>query len=108
MRNPVIDPSLLAINADVSLIHTEGLTASIHGQFDEAHTAFANAHGALASVPPTIDSAVQLGRIVRDEGFTYVREALVTEDAVLLDMADNETKKSFSIVDRADKAGKIG
>lgn len=108
MRNPVIDPSLLAVNAEVSLIHTEGLTASLRGQFDQAHVAFADAHDALASVPPTIDSAVQLGRIVRDEGFTYTREALANEDVTLLDIAANETKKSLSIVDRADRAGKIG
>lgn len=66
-------------NLDAFDRETFGLTASLKGEQGLARDYYAEA---LAFIPPddTADTAAQRGSVLRNNGFTFVREALATED----------------------------
>lgn len=67
------------IDAPAQALHQHGLDLEVDGgDFAAAHTAFAAAEQRLESLESTDDVRLQTARITRDDGFTYVREALAS------------------------------
>lgn len=78
-----IDSIFLRENPEARAIHSQGLEEALAGNFDTAHDMFAQAIGALGEETGTLfyDRARQFqwDLIDRDDGFTYVREAIAKE-----------------------------
>ena len=80
----LIGARALVENPEAMLLHTEGLDAEMNGDFASVHESFTVAQAILATLPETMDTITQSARIVRDNGFTYVREAIHKSDTSLL------------------------
>ena len=68
----------LAVDAIAREFHEAGLTAALDGEFTTAHVEFEYALGRLGMLDSTTDTTIQRARIVRDDGFTNLRDALTT------------------------------
>lgn len=76
---------MLGINHFADKYHQAGLEAELSKDFVGAYANFDNASRVLndkSKTDRTIDTQVQLARIERDHGFTFVREALHTSNEI--------------------------
>lgn len=88
MSSPLIGAKVFEINSEAQQLHEYGLRTELSGGYTQAHESFAAAQQVLAGLPESVDVSVQWGRILRDDGFTYVRSAIQTPDIADLDKAD--------------------
>lgn len=85
-------------NLDAFDRETLGLTASLAGEQDLARQYYAEA---LSYLPPdnTTDTDVQRGSVKRNDGFTFVREAIGTENdedrAILFERANQRLREAL-------------
>jgi hypothetical protein len=66
--------------------HTDGLNAALAGEFDTAHTLFVGGLSLLrqpAGMRQTPATVVQEARLIRDDGFTFTRQANAEVDPLL-------------------------
>lgn len=83
-----IEGQLLWENTDARELHEAGMAAQGRGDLAEAHSALTAAIRIVASeVEPSGDSVIQVARITRDQGFTYVREAIAERHSAYLEEA---------------------
>ncbi len=94
MSSPLIGAKMLSINSEAQQLHEAGLQAELAGDYGHAHESFDVAQQVLAGVPQTLDTIVQTARIVRDDGFTYVRTALTESNPSILDQAQATISRS--------------
>ncbi len=87
MSSPLIGAKVLITNSEAQQFHESGLRAELAGNYEQAHESFDVAHVVLNGVPQTLDTVVQAARITRDDGFTYVREAISEHSSSILDQA---------------------
>lgn len=69
------------IDVGAAELHADGLDFGVdQALYPEAHNAFDAALNRLNILPQTDDVLLQSARIIRDDGFTYVREGCVQSD----------------------------
>src|ERR1035438_4357340 len=72
----------------VKQLHEDGLSAELlTGDYPLAHEAFKLAQDVLSRSPMTVDSVVQSARITRDDGVTYLRNAISERNPNILNKA---------------------
>lgn len=89
MASPLIGSKVLVESPGARQLHQTGLEFEKDGEHDNAHESFAAAVDILTGLPETLDTNVQWARILRDDGFTYVRSAIKNEDEIDLYRARN-------------------
>jgi hypothetical protein len=69
-------------------LHEAAIGARTRADYPTAHLYFGEAAATLPIVPTTTDQVVQLAHIVRDDGFTYVHDALASTAATPQDRVE--------------------
>lgn len=95
----------LRTDSEAQRWHDKGLDEVSKGMYTEAHKSFAGARSTLETAVKTrkhgllsLDEiSVQMAHIVRDDGFTYVREAAVASDHELLKQGYDQLDESLDI-----------
>ncbi len=90
---------MLARNPEAQRLHDEGLQAELSGNFALAHSSFYEALNLLDDDPATFDVAVQTARVMRDNGFTYVRASIAANDPEKLDQARTTLERSGDLTE---------
>ncbi|HVV25902.1 MAG TPA: hypothetical protein VHC21_02630 [Candidatus Saccharimonadales bacterium] len=93
MKEPVIPSQFLSEDPEAARLHAVGLQAQLAGDHDQA-LATLNTAAAILEGRSSLSRQVQLARIARDTGFTYVRQAVSSEVPALLD--DSEGMLGYS------------
>jgi hypothetical protein len=95
MASPLIGPKALTVNPEAQQLHETGLIAELSGDYARAHESFDAARQVIISSPETtVDGIVQLARINRDDGFTYLRTATAEANPSILDQARQAIERS--------------
>lgn len=103
MNNPVIPARFLAENPMAASLHQRGLEAQLNGDYDEARNEFSQAAGILTDTSGNLNlsAKVQLSRVTRDLGFTYVRQALQEDTPAVFDDAERKLTYAAALTQSA-------
>lgn len=88
---------MLYVDPKSQAYHASGLEASVRGDYETAHNFLNLASDVLKQDCPSVDASVQRARIMRDSGFTCIREAIDAQDEVLLENAQHTLLASRDI-----------
>jgi hypothetical protein len=94
MPGPAIETATFVLDERAQQLHQAGLAAELQASFTDARICFAGALDILAEQPQTLDIYVQTARIQRDEGFTFVREALTRQAPLPFSRAETTLGRS--------------
>lgn len=95
--SPLIEGDILLKDHRAQQMHQAGLSAELHGQYEAALVMLESAEERLLGMPQTVDVTVQRAQVVRDRGFTFVREAIGHQTVSGLQEAQDTIAASASL-----------